>query len=277
MIESFLQSKQMQGKSYNTKKNYKRDLIFFENYISKYNVTLDNLNDLIVQEYLNHQKKENYSPSTINRTYAAIRSFCHYSNQLHAVYDITITKVPHISKQEAKGLTKKEITSLRLKFANNKNSPTKYRDQAIVDLLLYSGCRVSELVSLNKDDITYNKGTYRIQIKETKNNESRLAFIDSRQFKYIKRYLNSRDDNHEALFISNRGRISIRMVQTILNKHGINPHLLRHTFCSILAREGIDIFTIAQLAGHKDINTTRRYANPTEHEMAEIVSKAFTF
>lgn len=277
MIESFLQSKQMQSKSDNTKKNYKRDLISFENYISKYNVTLNSLNDLIVQEYLNHLNKEDFSPSTINRVYAAIRSFCHYSNQLHAVSDISITKVPHISKQEAKGLTKEEITSLRLKIANDKNSTTRLRDQAIVDLLLYSGFRVSELVNLNKDDISYNKGTYRIQIKETKNNESRLAFIDSKQFKYIKRYLDSRDDNHEALFTSNRGRISIRMVQSILNNYGINPHLLRHTFCSILAREGVDIFTIAQLAGHKDINTTRRYSNPTDKEMAELVSKAFTF
>jgi integrase/recombinase XerD len=276
MIEEFLQSKRMRNKSPNTLKNYKRDLINFNDYISQHNVTLNSLNDMIVQQYLN-KLMDKYSPSTINRMYAAIRSFCHYSNQLHAVEDIEIQSVPHISKQESKGLNEEEITSLRLSIANDKSSATKQRDQAIVDFLLYTGCRVSELVNLNKDDITYNNGTHTVHINESKTNQARKVFINSKQYKYIKRYLDSREDNNEALFLSKRGRISIRMVQTVLNKYGINPHLLRHTYCSILARNNVDIFTIAQLAGHQDINTTRRYSNPTEKEMANAVSQAFSF
>lgn len=276
MIEEFLQSKRMRNKSINTLKNYKRDLSQFSEYIAMYNVTLDSLNDMIVQQFINHLM-DKYSPSTINRMYAAIRSFCHYSNQLHAVEDIEIQSVPHISKQESKGLTPEEITSLRLSIANDKTSETKQRDQAIVDFLLYSGLRVSELVNLNKDDITYHNGTYTIHINKSKTDQARTVYIDSKQFKYIKRYLDSRNDNEQALFLSKRGRISIRMVQTVLNKYGINPHLLRHSYCSILARNNVDIFTIAQLAGHKDINTTRRYSNPTQKEMAEAVSKAFSF
>jgi integrase/recombinase XerD len=276
MIEEFLQSKRMRNKSPNTLKNYKRDLINFNDYITKHNVTLDCLNDMIVQQYLN-KLMDKYSPSTINRMYAAIRSFCHYSNQLHAVEDIEIQSVPHISKQESKGLNEEEITSLRLSIANDKSSATKQRDQAIVDFLLFTGCRVSELVNLNKNDITYNNGTYTVHINESKTNQARKVFINSKQYKYIKRYLDSREDNNEALFLSKRGRISIRMVQTVLNKYGINPHLLRHTYCSILARNNVDIFTIAQLAGHQDINTTRRYSNPTEKEMANAISQAFSF
>lgn len=276
MIEEFLQSKRMRNKSPNTLKNYKRDLIQFNDYITKHNVSLDSINDMIVQQFLN-QLMDKYSPSTINRMFAAIRSFCHFSNQLHAVEEIEIQSVPHISKQESKGLNEEEITSLRLSIANDKSSITKERDQAIVDFLLYSGCRVSELANLNRDDITYHNGTYTIHIKESKSNQTRKVFINSKQFKYIKRYLDNRTDDHQALFLSKRGRISIRMVQTTLNKYGINPHLLRHTYCSILARNNVDIFTIAQLAGHQDINTTRRYSNPTEKEMAEVVSKAFSF
>ncbi len=67
------------------------------------------------------------------------------------------------------------------------------------------------------------------------------------------------------------------MIQTVLNKYSIHPHLLRHTFCSILSRNNVDIFTIAQLAGHNNINTTRRYSNPPEKEMENAVSKAFSF
>ncbi|WP_416826113.1 tyrosine-type recombinase/integrase [Ectobacillus polymachus] len=144
MIEEFLQSKKMRNKSPNTLKSYSRDLTQFNNYIQQYNVTLDSLNDLIVQQYINYLS-DKYSPYTINRMYAAIRSFCHYSNQLHAVEDIEIQSVPHISKQESKGLTEDEVTSLRLSVANDKSSPTKQRDQAIIDFLLYTGYRVSEL------------------------------------------------------------------------------------------------------------------------------------
>ncbi|WP_027725439.1 tyrosine-type recombinase/integrase [Tuberibacillus calidus] len=276
LIDEFLESKRMRNKSPNTLKNYKRDLKNFNAYIQKYNTSLNDLNDLIVQQYLN-TLKNNYSPATINRIYAAIRSFCHYSNQLHAVDDIEIQRVPHISKQESKGLDKEEVTKLRLSVANDKSSPTRERDQAIIDFLLYTGCRVSELVNCNRDDITYHKGIYTVHINESKTNQARKVFVDAKQFKYIKRYLDHRTDDNEALFTSRRGRISVRMVQTILNKYGINPHLLRHTYCSILARNNVDLTTIAALVGHRDINTTRRYANPTEKEMAEAVSKAFSF
>lgn len=272
-----MESKQLQGKSENTKKSYKRDLQLLHDYISKYEVQLDSLNHLIIQQYINQLKKEGYSPATINRSYASIRSFCHWTNQLEAVEYIEIQKVAHISKQESKGLTTDEVTNLRLRVANDKASHTKDRDLAIVDYLLYTGCRVSELCSLNKEDVSYHNGIYTVTIKETKNNEVRQVYIDSKQYKYIKRYLENRKDNSPALFISNRGRISVRMVQTMLNKYDIHPHMLRHTFCSILARKGVDPFTIAKLAGHKDINVTRRYSNPTAKEMAESVANAFTF
>jgi integrase/recombinase XerD len=276
MINEFLQSKRMRNKSPNTLKNYKRDLINFNTYLQQYNVSMDSLNDLIVQQFLNNLRGQ-YSPSTINRMYAAIRSFCHWSNQLHATEDVEIQSVPHISKQESKGLTESEVTKLRLSVANDKSSTTKQRDQAIIDFLLYTGCRVSELCNMNREDVTYHNGTYTIYIKKSKTNQTRKVFMDSKQFKYIKRYIDNRSDDNEALFLSKRGRISIRMVQEVLNNYNVNPHLLRHTFCSILARNNVDVFTIAQLAGHSDINTTRRYSNPTEKEMAESVSKAFSF
>jgi len=280
MIKEFFNSPQVLKKAPNTRKAYERDLTSFSQYLAQYNVSIDNLNDIVVQQYLSQLKTKEGKPcsaATINRVFASIRTFCHWSNQLGAIFDISIPKVPHISKQPAKGLSKEEITSLRLKVANNQKNPNKLRDQAIVDFFIYSGCRVSELVSLNRDDIQYHKGIYTVLIKETKNDEPRKAFFDSKEFKYIKRYLDSRQDECEPLFLSSRGRISVRMVQTILNNYGINPHLLRHTFCSVLARENIDPFTIAQLAGHRDMNTTRRYANPTEQEMADTVSKVFDF
>lgn len=280
ILKDFLNSSRVLKKSIHTRKAYERDLTLFDQYLNQYNISLYKLNDLVIQTYLNQMKtKDNKpsSPATKNRTLASIATFCHWSSQSEAIQDIDIPKVPHISKQPSKGLAKEEVVNLRLKVANDHN-PNRLRNLAIVDLLLYSGFRVSELVSLNRDDITYHKGTYTIVVNETKNNESKKAYLDSKQFKYIKKYLDNRTDNNEALFLSRNGdRISIRMVQTIINKYGINVHMLRHTFCSILARNNVDLFTIASLSGHKDINVLRRYCNPSSEEMAAMVSKAFTF
>lgn len=280
ILINFLNSSKVYKKSLNTRKAYERDLTLFQLYLDQYNISLDNLNDVVVQTYLNQMKTREdkpVSPSTINRTLASISTFCHWSNQSEAIEDIDIPKIPHISQQPSKGLTKDEVNNLRLRVANDHNS-NRLRNLAIVDLLIYSGFRVSELVSLNRDDIEYYKGIYTITVNITKNNEIKRAYLDSKKFKYIKKYLNSRTDSSEALFISGRNkRISIRMVQTIINKYGLNVHMLRHTFCSILARDKVDIFTIASLSGHKDINVLRRYCNPTEEEMAAMVSKAFSF
>lgn len=273
MIEQFISSIEPK-RSPNTVKNYRRDLIQFEQFANQYTITLDNLNDLIVQDFINKMQKE-YAISTVNRMFASIRSFCHWSNQSHAVKDISIDKVKHISKQEAKGLNESEWQSIRLSIANDKASTTRERDLAIFDFLLFSGCRVSELTMINKEDVHYHNGTYTIDIKETKNSEPRKVFLNSKQFKYVKRYIDNRKDSYEALFVSNRGRISVRTIQHFLKQYNIHPHLLRHTFCSTLARNNIDLVTIANLAGHKDINTTRRYANPTAEEMAQAVSNAF--
>jgi site-specific recombinase XerD len=280
LLKDFLNSSKVLKKSLNTRKAYERDLTQFEQYLNQYDVSLSNLNDMVVQTYLNQmitKEGKPSSPATKNRTFASIATFCHWSNQSEAIQDIDIPKVPHISKQPSKGLTKDEVTNLRLKVANDHN-PNRIRNLAIVDLLIYSGFRVSELASLNRNDIKYHKGTYTITVNKTKNNEIKKAYLNSKQFKYIKKYIESRSDNDEALFISGRmGRISIRMVQTIINKYGLNVHMLRHTFCSILARNKVDIFTIASLSGHRDINVLRRYCNPTQEEMAEMVSKAFNF
>jgi len=280
ILIDFLNSSKVLKKSLNTRKAYERDLTIFQLYLNKHNVSLDNLNDMVVQTYLNQMNtKEDKpsSPATKSRTLASIATFCHWSNQDEAIQDIDIPKIPHISQQPSKGLTKDEVIKLRLKVANDHNS-NRLRNLAIVDLLIYSGFRVSELVSLNRDNIEYHKGIYTITVNITKNNEVKRAYLDSKKFKYIKKYLDSRTDTNEALFLSDRNqRISIRMIQTIINKYGLNVHMLRHTFCSILARDKVDIFTIASLSGHKDINVLRRYCNPTKEEMAEMVSNAFNF
>lgn len=59
------------------------------------------------------------------------------------------------------------------------------------------------------------------------------------------------------------------------SKYGIHPHVLRHSFCRELVSAGIDIATVAELAGHADVNVTRRYAMPSEADLVDAIDKAF--
>jgi integrase/recombinase XerD len=72
-----------------------------------------------------------------------------------------------------------------------------------------------------------------------------------------------------------RSVISERSVQHMLSNYGIHPHMLRHTYARELVADKVDIATVAELMGHSDINVTRRYAKPNEHELEEAVSRVF--
>jgi integrase/recombinase XerD len=93
---------------------------------------------------------------------------------------------------------------------------------------------------------------------------------------YLNQYLQTREDDDEALILSNyQKRISVRSVQRALEKYGVHPHQLRHTYCRELVGAGVDIATVAELAGHADINMTRRYSKPSHDELDQTIEKIF--
>ncbi|SGO71543.1 phage integrase family protein [Mycobacterium tuberculosis] len=152
----------------------------------------------------------------------------------------------------------------------------KRRDIAIVYLLVYSGLRVSELVNLNREDVEIRERSGSLTVRKGKGNVSRKVPLPVEARLQLSRYLETRDDDSSALFLSNyQRRISVRSVQRILAKFGIHPHQLRHTYCRELVGAGVDIASVAELAGHVDINVTRRYAKPSAEELEKAIEKAF--
>lgn len=273
-------------KAENTKASYKRDLELFNRYLSKTNISINELNNNTVQMFIDaleqgsirNKDGKKYSPSTINRIYAAIRTFCNYTNQHDAIKDIRITKTEHISKLSPKSIEADEIETIRLRIANSRK-PSAQRDLAIFDMLYLTGIRVSELVNLTKDDIEYDKSqkVYIVHIRDSKNEKARSIPILKDKFQYIKRYLDSRRDNVPYVFISQRQKqLTTRSIQMMLKEYGITPHMLRHTFCTRLARSNqYDLSMIASLAGHS-ITVAQRYTTPTEKQKAEAIAKAFS-
>lgn len=141
------------------------------------------------------------------------------------------------------------------------------RLRAIFEVLLNTGMRISELLSLNRDSIDRDSNQAVILGKGGK---SRVIFFAGGCLLWLDRYLGARSDIHEAIFVTSgkaprrlsRGDIP-RYFKALARSAGIDkhltPHLLRHTFCTNLRNNGADISLIKELAGHNDIETTARY------------------
>ena len=272
-------------KAENTKKAYQRDLEIFNRYLSKVNISMDQLTQPTVQMFITgledgmtrNKDGKRYSPASINRIFASIRGYCDYSNQRDCVKDIRISKTAHISQLSPKSIDIEDIESIRLQIANSRKASSQ-RDLAIVDMLRLTGIRVSELVALTIDDIVYDKSRklYSVHINTSKGNKARVIPIPKGKYQYIARYLDSRTDDVEYAFISQRqNQLTTRSIQLLLQEFGITPHMLRHSFCTTLARSSNDLSMIAKLAGHS-IAVAQRYTVPTDNQIAEAIEKAFT-
>jgi integrase/recombinase XerD len=135
----------------------------------------------------------------------------------------------------------------------------------------------TELVQLNKQDITLGERSGTVLVRCGKGMVSRKVPLSAEARTWLKRYLDTREDENEAFFLSNyKKRISVRSVQHMLQQFGIHPHQLRHTFCRELVSNGVDVMTVAELAGHSDLNVTRRYSKPTERDLAQAIDKVFS-
>jgi site-specific recombinase XerD len=177
-----------------------------------------------------------------------------------------------------------KLTKSQLKY----HEKTKLRDVALLTLLLGTGIRVSECVGLDLDDIDFDSNGLRVHRKGGYNTvvyfpeEVRTALID---------YLEQRkltipvEGNENALFLSLQNkRITVRAVENLVKKYAknvttlkkITPHKLRSTFGTNLYRESGDIYLVADVLGHKDVNTTRKHYAAQEDENRRRAAKMVT-
>jgi site-specific recombinase XerD len=148
---------------------------------------------------------------------------------------------------------------------------TKLRDVAILTLLLGTGIRVSECAGMNVDDVDFETNGFRIT---RKGGNTVILYFSDEVAKALKRYLDARQSDisvskkETALFLSLQNkRISVRALQVLVKKYSeivsplkkITPHKLRSTYGTSLYRETQDIYVVAEVLGHKDVNTTKKH------------------
>lgn len=165
------------------------------------------------------------------------------------------------------------------------NENFKTRDNAIISLFLTTGIRVSECVGLNVDDINFNLNSFRVT---RKGGNQVILYFGEETAEILKNYLLYRDTlqipkEEQALFISSqRKRMSVRSMEYLVKKYAkvatplkkITPHKLRSTYGTNLYRETKDIYIVAEVLGHKDVNTTKKhYAAITDDVRKSVAGK----
>jgi integrase/recombinase XerD len=256
------------GKSLNTISTYQRELLKYQGWLHQYSIHLKDISQNDVQNYISFLEHQGKSPITIDKILGAIRTFAKFLKRPEIIMDIQI--IPIDKKDEIELLSISECEQLLTQVKKDGNK----RNIAIVYTLLHTGIRVSELCALNKSnlDFTHNQ----LFVYPAVGVQRSIPLSDEVKIHLIN-YLESADIV-DALFISKSNeRLTERSIQYMLKKYCVNPHKLRHTFCQRLVDKGVSLEVVSQLAGHKDINVTKRYAKTRmkQFELEEAIRNTF--
>ena len=270
--------------SLNTLQSYKRDLKQFENYLGTIEGKYNELTNDGIKDYIKYMQEQGKKTSTISRGLAAIRSFYQYETKNKQVEKDPTEGIqsPKIEKRVPSVLTSKEVELL---LDQPKDIDLKgTRDKAMLEFAYATGMRVTEIISLNVEDINLETGyaTCRNGKKE------RTVPIGEMSLKALKDYmLNARhtmikDDNEQALFVNVNGQrltrqgfwkiIKYYKEQAHIDKD-ITPHVLRHSFATHLLQNGADLKAIQTMLGHSDISSTQVYMQFQNDGLNDVYKK----
>ncbi len=261
-IERFI-DEALAGKADNTIKAYRYSLTKFAEYLDGSGTDLEGYGRVDVQQYIASMQLAKRSASGVNREIAAVKAYSKYAGKAETVEALRMTKPQKATNKAPEWLPVTKVNEV-LRLTDRKKNK---RDHAIVCILLYAGLRVSELVALDKADITMSERKGDVIVRKSKNGQERIVPLNSDTRKALADYLAQRTDEHEALFLSSLGkRLSVRSVQSMLNEYEINPHQLRHTFVKRLVDKGHSFALIQSLSGHSSADMIAWYSQPSDDE-----------
>jgi integrase/recombinase XerD len=267
LIINFCHWLKEQKKSPSTISTYKRELEKYQEWLRKKNCDINHLTKGDIQSYILFLEQQQKSLATIDKTIGSIRTFAKFLEKPELTFGI-ITK-PVEKNDHIETLSANEYSLL----LNKVKEDGELRNIAIVYVLLHTGIRVSELCRLNRSDVDFIKNELIVQ----KNGQERLIPLSTDTRVHLQNYLQSHTSK-DAIFITNAGdRITERAVQYMLKKYHVNPNKLRHTFCQKLVDSNIDIEIVSRLAGHRDLNVTKRYikSKMNKYKLEEVLNNVF--
>lgn len=271
--------------SSNTLQSYKRDITQYQDYIDKNGLSYLKLDNEDIDKYFEHLKTMNKKTSTISRNLATIRSFYQFLLRTKKIKkDPTIgVQSPKVEKKVPNILTSKEVELL---LEQPKNIDLKgIRDKAMLEFAYATGMRVTEIISLNIEDVNLEQSCVVCNTGMKKRNIP----LGSISLKALKDYIEHarpiliKDDSISALFVNINGKRLTRQgfwkivkyykEQAHISKE-ITPHVLRHSFATHLLQNGADLKAIQTMLGHSDISSTQVYMQFQNENLKDIYAKA---
>ncbi len=228
----------------------------------------------VIISYIMELREREYTSSTIARKVAALKSFFHYLVAAGIIRDDPTATLdsPKVKKRLPKAISRRDIERLLAAPAGS-DTPKARRDHALLELLYASGMRVTELVSLDVDDINLQSGTVSVHGKKALSKE-RVISIGDTATQAVASYLQhgrvqlAHNPAERALFVNHRGQRLTRQGLWLIIKHyveqvgisqDVTPHTLRHSFAAHKLSQGKSLQDIQKLLGHANISTTQVY------------------
>ncbi|MBI2624318.1 tyrosine-type recombinase/integrase [Candidatus Parcubacteria bacterium] len=300
-LEDFLLYLQTNNYSAETLYNYEQDLgvfVWFLNQERK--VPFEKIDKRVIEQYKayltsrdrkTHKgriSRDKLTAASINRNLSCLRGYLKYLIEMDypvpvAPEAVKLLKIPHKHPRVAEFEQLVKLIESPAEFERVKE--IKLRNRAMLEMLFSTGMRISELVSLNRNQIDQ---TGRIFIRG-KGKKERFVYLTDRASEHLNNYLSTRMDDHSALFIPYRGRnvantktrISPNYLQMKIKQYrerlGINvptsAHSLRHGFATYLAEQGANPAAIQILLGHESLDTTTRYVHASDRYAEETHRK----
>lgn len=260
LLKNYLVSKKIAGLSENSLKLYN---LYISDFISKTNKNISDMNNLDIKLYLfNYQNIHKISNRTLESRRIIICSFFNWLFNNEYISKNIVGNIEPIKyeKKHRKSMSEMDLEKIR-KYV------TDVRDTAIIEMLYSTGCRITELVTLNRDDVDFQSKEVKLFGKGAKH---RVSFLNARAEISLKNYLATRTDNNPALFVSLRKpheRLSKFGIEKFIREMNNNitlttyvtPHIFRHTTATMALNRGMNVVDVSKILGHSKLETTMEY------------------
>ena len=285
-IKLFLEFLQNDKKvSDNTLQSYRRDIVYYNKYVEANKINYAKVNTENIKGYLEYLQEIGKKSSTVSRNLASIRSFYQFLIRTKKVKKDPTEGIqsPKIEKKAPSVLTSKEIELL---LEQPKDVDLKgTRDKAMLEFAYATGMRVTEIISLNIEDVKLDEG----YVVCHSGSKQRNIPLGTMSLKALKEYIEEarpviiKDEKVKALFVNINGQRLTRQgfwkivkyykEQAHITKE-ITPHILRHSFATHLLQNGADLKAIQTMLGHSDISSTQVYMQFQNDGLKNVYKKA---
>ena len=271
--------------SENTLQSYKRDLKQFKRYLESYGINYNRVKEEDIKDYIKELQEQGKKASSISRCIASIRSFYQFvlRNKKIKVDPTAHIQSPKIEKRVPSVLTSKEVELL---LNQPKDIDLKgIRDKAMLEFAYATGMKVTEIISLDIDDVNLKTGMVTCRHPDRQRNIP----LGTMSLRALKEYINDardimiKNEDEKALFVNVNGtRLTRQGFWKIIKYYkeqahitkDITPHVLRHSFATHLLQNGADLKAIQTMLGHSDISSTQVYMQFQDENLKSIYRKA---